>query len=70
MQTLMSSQQLWALVGIQTPAFMFGRNAQFNYMRYASDQNDSLLKDIRSDASFDADYRVRKPSKWQDLHYG
>ena len=53
--------------GDPNPAFMFGRNAQFNYMRYASDQNDSLLKDIRSDASFDADYRKEAFKKWQDF---
>ena len=53
--------------GDPNPAFMFGRNAQFNYMRYASDQNDSLLKDIRSDTSFDADYRKEAFKKWQDF---
>jgi len=34
-------------------------------MRYASEQNDSLLKDIRSDASFDADYRKEAFHAWQ-----
>ena len=53
--------------GDPNPAFMFGRNAQFNYMRYANEQNDSLLKDIRSDASFDADYRKEAFKKWQDF---
>ena len=53
--------------GDPNPAFMFGRNAQFNFMRYASEQNDSLLKDIRSDASFDADYRKEAFKKWQDF---
>ena len=53
--------------GDPNPDFMFGRNVQFNYIRYASDQNDSLLKDIRSDASFDADYRKEAFKKWQDF---
>ncbi|MEW4370048.1 oligopeptide ABC transporter substrate-binding protein [Paenibacillus kandeliae] len=49
------------------PAGLYGRDAQFNYSRYTSEENDKLLKEGASEKAFDDSYRKDVYKQWQEL---
>ncbi|WP_411347162.1 oligopeptide ABC transporter substrate-binding protein [Paenibacillus sp. WLX2291] len=49
------------------PAGLYGRDAQFNYSRYTSEDNDKLLKEGASEKAFDDAYRKDVYKQWQEL---
>lgn len=60
-------QAAWG-VGIDVdPRGLYGRDALYNFSRYASDENDALLADGVSQEAFDVDYRKEVYDKWQQL---
>jgi peptide/nickel transport system substrate-binding protein len=59
-------QGAWS-VGIDVdPTGLYGRDAAFNYSRYASDENDELLEAGVSEDAFDLDYRQDIYNQWQE----
>ncbi|SDZ62547.1 peptide/nickel transport system substrate-binding protein [Evansella caseinilytica] len=55
-------------VGIDVdPTGLYGRNALFNFPRYASEENDRLLAEGVSEAAFDLEYRKEIYQQWQQL---
>jgi peptide/nickel transport system substrate-binding protein len=54
-------------VGIDVdPRGLYGRNAIYNFSRYASDENDRLLTEGVSEEAFDLDYRQDVYKEWQE----
>ncbi|MDO4710666.1 MAG: oligopeptide ABC transporter substrate-binding protein [Peptostreptococcaceae bacterium] len=47
----------WSTGSNPEPSGLYGRDAQFNYSRYASEELDKILADINSVKSFDDDFR-------------
>lgn len=60
-------QGAWGVGSDVNPAGLYGRDAQFNYSRYASERNDELLARGVSDEAFDPEYRQAVYSEWQEL---
>ncbi|ALS02204.1 peptide ABC transporter substrate-binding protein [Enterococcus silesiacus] len=58
-------QAAWSVNSAPSPAGLYGRNAAFNYSRFASEENDKLLKAIDSKASFDDKKRKEAYDAWQ-----
>lgn len=58
-------QGAWSVSGDPSPSSLYGKNAQFNYTRFASPENTKLLKAIDSEASFDDKVRKENFDKWQ-----
>ncbi|WEG73156.1 oligopeptide ABC transporter substrate-binding protein [Vagococcus intermedius] len=58
-------QGAWGVGEDPSPSGLYGRNAQFNYTRFASEENDKLLANIDSEKSFDADFRKKAFDEWQ-----
>ncbi|MFB8489300.1 oligopeptide ABC transporter substrate-binding protein [Enterococcus durans] len=58
-------QAAWNTGTDPNPNGLWGKNAAFNYTRFASDENTKLIDDIGSDKSFDADYQKEAYKKWQ-----
>lgn len=56
----------WSVGTDPTPTGLYGRKAQFNYTRFASDKLDGLLSDIVSSKSFDDEYKETAFKDWQD----
>lgn len=55
-------------VGIDVdPRGLYGRDAIYNFSRYASEENDAIMADGVSQAAFDVDYRKDVYNKWQKL---
>ncbi|WP_060681656.1 oligopeptide ABC transporter substrate-binding protein [Virgibacillus halodenitrificans] len=60
-------QGAWG-VGIDVdPRGLYGRDALFNFTRYASEKNDELLAKGVSAEAFDKDYRKKVYDEWQQL---
>lgn len=60
-------QAAWT-VGIDVdPSGLYGRDALYNFSRYANDENDRLLKEGLSAQAFDKDYRLKVYKEWQEL---
>ncbi len=59
-------QGAWNTGTDPSPSGLYGRSAIFNYSRFASEENDKLLKDIDSKESFDADFRKKAFDDWQE----
>lgn len=60
-------QAAWG-VGIDVdPAGLYGREAIYNFSRYASDENDRLLAEGLSEKAFDKEYRLKVYKEWQEL---
>ncbi|MGG1633804.1 oligopeptide ABC transporter substrate-binding protein [Paenibacillus sp. NRS-1760] len=60
-------QGAWG-VGIDVdPAGLYGRDAIYNFPRYASDEQDRLLKEGVSEAAFDVKVRQGIYKEWQEL---
>lgn len=57
----------WSTGTDPNPAESFGRTAQYNMMRYTSDEMDAALKDIASVESFDQDHSNEAYKKFQKL---
>ncbi|WP_188207637.1 oligopeptide ABC transporter substrate-binding protein [Alkalibacillus aidingensis] len=60
-------QGAWGVGSDVDPSGLYGRNAAFNYPRYASEENDRLLEEGISDEAFDVEYRQEVYSEWQEL---
>lgn len=55
-------------VGIDVdPAGLYGRDALYNFPRYASEENDRLLAEGVSEKAFDKAYRLEVYKEWQAL---
>lgn len=60
-------QGAWS-VGIDVdPSNLYGREAIYNFSRYASEENDRLIKEGLSDKAFDKSYRQQIYKEWQQL---
>lgn len=59
-------QGAWGTGGDPNPTGLYGRTAQFNYTRWATEENDAILEKLNSDDSFDADFRAAAFFEWQN----
>ena len=57
----------WGVGSDVDPSGLYGRKAQFNYPRYASEENDDLLKKGNSQEALDTEYRKSVYDEWQEL---
>src|SRR5699024_10449913 len=57
----------WGVAGDVDPRGLYGRDAIFNFPRYATDENDELLEEGVSEDSFDVDHREEVYNDWQEL---
>jgi peptide/nickel transport system substrate-binding protein len=48
------------------PTALYGRNSEFNYTRFASEENDQLLKELESEKTFDDSERKKAFYAWQE----
>jgi len=60
----------WGTGSNPDPSGLYGRDAEYNYPRFASEENDKLLKAIASEDAFDEDginqeYLVKAYHDWQ-----
>ena len=62
-------QAAWGVNSAPSPAGLYSRNAAFNYSRFASEENDKLLKAIDSKASFDDKKRKEAYDAWQEYMF-
>ena len=62
-------QAAWGVNSAPSPAGLYSRNAAFNYSRFASEENDKLLKAIDSKASFDDIKRKEAYDAWQEYMF-
>ncbi|WP_373893485.1 oligopeptide ABC transporter substrate-binding protein [Virgibacillus sp. CBA3643] len=60
-------QGAWGVASDVDPSGLWGREALFNYARYASEENDELLAEGASEASLDMEHRQEVYSEWQEL---
>lgn len=60
-------QAAWGTGTDPTPSGLYGRTAEFNYSRYASEEHDELLAAIESEDAWDLDYKVDAFHKWQEF---
>ncbi|MGX7031527.1 oligopeptide ABC transporter substrate-binding protein [Vagococcus zengguangii] len=58
-------QGAWGTGTDPSPSGLYGRTAQYNYTRFASEENDKLLAAIDSNASFDPEKRKEAFDAWQ-----
>ncbi|MGX7012868.1 oligopeptide ABC transporter substrate-binding protein [Vagococcus silagei] len=59
-------QAAWGTGSNPSPTGLYGPKAAFNYTRFTSEENTKLLKNIDSNKSFDADYRLKAFKEWQE----
>ncbi|MBD5428987.1 oligopeptide ABC transporter substrate-binding protein [Lactobacillus sp.] len=55
----------WSLSTEPSPNDLYGEKAPFNYSRFVTKENNTLLKDIDSTKAFNKTYRVTKFHEWQ-----
>ncbi|MFC3039571.1 oligopeptide ABC transporter substrate-binding protein [Virgibacillus xinjiangensis] len=60
-------QGAWGVATDVNPAGTYGREAMFNYSRYASEENDRLLEEGASEAALDLEHRQEVYKEWQEL---
>lgn len=60
-------QGAWGVGYDVNPAGLYGRDAMFNFSRYASEKNDQLLEAGVSEKAFDVEERVKIYNEWQEL---
>ncbi|MFD1350892.1 oligopeptide ABC transporter substrate-binding protein [Oceanobacillus caeni] len=60
-------QGAWSVATDVDPSSLYGRQAIFNFSRYASEENDRLLEEGTSEKAFDPEYRKKVYSEWQQL---
>ncbi|MGX7031532.1 oligopeptide ABC transporter substrate-binding protein [Vagococcus zengguangii] len=59
-------QAAWGTGSDPSPSGLYSRNAQYNYTRFSSEENDKLLAAIDSADSFDPEKRKEAFSAWQE----
>ncbi|MGO2100821.1 oligopeptide ABC transporter substrate-binding protein [Vagococcus salmoninarum] len=59
-------QGAWSTGTDPSPSGLYGRTSPFNYSRFASEENDQMLKDINSKKSFDPEFRKKAFDDWQE----
>ena len=59
-------QGAWSTGTDPSPSGLYGRTSPFNYSRFASEENDKMLKDINSKKSFDPEFRKKAFDDWQE----
>jgi len=57
----------WQVGSDVDPYGLYGPTAMYNFPRYESDKNTSLIEDGLSAEAFDLDYRLNVYSEWQEL---
>ncbi|RIU91152.1 oligopeptide ABC transporter substrate-binding protein [Oceanobacillus picturae] len=57
----------WGVGSDVNPAGLYGRDALFNFPRYASEENDRLLAEGLSEKAFDTEYRQEVYNEWQEF---
>lgn len=57
----------WGVATDVNPAGLYGRDALFNFSRYASEENDQLLEQGVSKDAMDLEYRQKVYKEWQEL---
>ncbi|MEG0749086.1 MAG: oligopeptide ABC transporter substrate-binding protein [Carnobacterium sp.] len=60
-------QAAWGTGTDPTPSGLYGRTAEFNLARYATEEHDELLAAIESEDAWDLDYKVDAFHKWQEF---
>ncbi|MFD2045333.1 oligopeptide ABC transporter substrate-binding protein [Ornithinibacillus salinisoli] len=60
-------QGAWGTGTDVNPDGLYGRNSQYNYPRYASDESDELLAKGNSEEALDVEYRQDIYKQWQEL---
>ncbi|WP_170006716.1 oligopeptide ABC transporter substrate-binding protein [Bacillus fonticola] len=60
-------QGAWSVGYDVNPQGLYGRDAMFNFSRYASEENDRLLAEGVSAEAFDPEYRQEVYNEWQAL---
>lgn len=55
----------WSLASEPSQASMYGETSPMNYERFATAENNRLLKEMDSQKSFNTDYRVKVFHQWQ-----
>ncbi len=55
----------WSLSSEPTQDDLYGPQAPFNFTRFATSENNKLLKEMGSDKAFNHSYRVQKFHEWQ-----
>lgn len=59
-------QAAWGTGTNPDPSDLYGATAQFNYTRFASEENTKLLNNILSEKAFDSKYQKNAYRKWQE----
>ncbi|RPF54071.1 oligopeptide ABC transporter substrate-binding protein [Aquisalibacillus elongatus] len=57
----------WSVGYDVDPSGLYGRDALFNFTRWANEENDELLAEGLSEEAFDTEYRQDVYSQWQEL---
>ncbi|WP_284140216.1 MULTISPECIES: oligopeptide ABC transporter substrate-binding protein [unclassified Virgibacillus] len=60
-------QGAWGVASDVDPSGLYGRDAMFNFSRYASEKNDELLAEGLSEKAFDPEYRQQVYKEWQEM---
>ncbi|MFD2629857.1 oligopeptide ABC transporter substrate-binding protein [Oceanobacillus kapialis] len=60
-------QGAWSVGNDINPAGLYGRDALFNFSRYASEKNDELIAEGISEDSFDVEHRREVYNEWQQF---
>ncbi|MCT1902223.1 oligopeptide ABC transporter substrate-binding protein [Oceanobacillus sojae] len=60
-------QGAWSTGSDVDPSGLYGKEAPFNYSRYSSEENDSLIAEGNSEESFDIAHRQEVYKEWQEL---
>ena len=55
----------WSLSSEPSPNDLYGEKAPFNYSRFVTKENNTLLKDMDSTKAFNKTYRIDKFHEWQ-----
>ena len=56
----------WGVGSNPEPIGLYGKVAQFNYMRWVNDKNEDLLAKITSEESFDEAFRAQAYKEWDE----
>src|SRR5699024_1618526 len=56
----------WGVASDVDPRGLYGKDALFNFSRFASEKNDELLAKGVSEEAFDTDYREEVYDEWQE----
>lgn len=59
-------QAAWGTGSDPTPDGLYGRQAPFNYTRWATEENDQFMADMTGEQSFDTEWREGVFHEWQE----